>query len=262
MTRSPKRIVASSPVAGPAALDPISEADPIRILLIEDNHSYRETLTYVLLKQGFAVQSVGDGASPLGALDAAVDIDVVVLNWRLPKTPGIDLLARLRQQGINIPLVLLTDLAYVADEHLAFDGEANDLKPRGVEVLARRLGGVVETLKRADQPRSDKAMLCGELLLRPDFSRAYWKEVDINLTHGEYNIVHLLASNVGEYVSYRRVYDCLRHEGFVAGRGALGYRANVRSAIKRIRDKFRVLDPTFDKIENYSNFGYCWKKLT
>jgi two-component system response regulator ChvI len=210
------------------------------------------------LEQGFAVQSFGDGVSPLGALDTAGDIDVIVPNWRLPKTSGINVL--LRRQGISFPLVLLTDLVHVADECLAFDGEANDLKSRGAEVLARRLGGMVEALKSTDQPRSDKAMLCGKLLLRPDFRRAYWNEVELDLTLGEYNIVHLLASNVGRYVSYRNVYDCLRHDGFIAGKGTLGYRANVRSAIKRIRGKFRALDPTFDKIENYSNFGYCWKK--
>ncbi|MEA2801060.1 MAG: two-component system, OmpR family, response regulator ChvI, partial [Rhodospirillaceae bacterium] len=38
------------------------------------------------------------------------------------------------------------------------------------------------------------------------------------------------------------------------------YRANVRSAIKRIRNKFRALDPAFDEIENYTGFGYCWRK--
>jgi two-component system response regulator ChvI len=63
---------------------------------------------------------------------------------------------------------------------------------------------------------------------------------------GEYNIVHLLAANVGRYVTCRAIYDRLRHEGFIAGDGPDGYRANVRSAIKRIRNKFRALDPTFD----------------
>ena len=119
---------------------------------------------------------------------------------------------------------------------------------------------MAEALKSTDQPRSDKAMLCGKLLLRPDFRRAYWNEVDLDLTLGEYNIVRLLASNVGRYVTYRAIYDRLHYEGFIAGSGADGYRANVRSAIKRIRGKFRALDPAFDKIENYSNFGYCWKK--
>jgi two-component system response regulator ChvI len=63
---------------------------------------------------------------------------------------------------------------------------------------------------------------------------------------------------VGRYVTYRAVYDRLRHEGFIARSGDEGYRANVRSAIKRIRNKFRECDPAFEEIENYPAFGYCW----
>jgi len=103
-------------------------------------------------------------------------------------------------------------------------------------------------------------MICGKLLLRPSVSRAYWDAADLGLTLGEYNIVRLPASSVGRYVTYRAIYDELHYEGFIAGSGADGYRANVRSAIKRIRNKIRDVDPTFDKIENYIGFGYCWKK--
>jgi two-component system, OmpR family, response regulator ChvI len=105
-----------------------------------------------------------------------------------------------------------------------------------------------------------QTMICGKLLLRLDVSRAYWQDLDLGLTLGEYNIVHLLASNVGRYVTYRAIYDRQHYEGFIAGDGADGYRANVRSAIKRIRNKFRSFDSTFDEIENYNSFGYCWKK--
>ena len=91
-------------------------------------------------------------------------------------------------------------------------------------------------------------------------SRAYWSDSDMSLTKGEYKIVHLLVSNVGRYVTYRAIYDRLHYEGFIAGSGDDGYRGNVRSAIKRIRNKFRDLDPTFAEIENYSSFGYCWGK--
>jgi two-component system response regulator ChvI len=103
-------------------------------------------------------------------------------------------------------------------------------------------------------------MICGKLLLRPDVSRAYWDGVDLDLTVGEYNIVHLLASNVGRYVTYRAIYDRIHHEGFIAGRGPHGYRPNVRSTIKRIRNKFRERDPAFVEIENYTCFGYRWGK--
>jgi two-component system response regulator ChvI len=77
---------------------------------------------------------------------------------------------------------------------------------------------------------------------------------------GEYKIVQLLASNVGRHVSYRAIYDRVHYEGFIAGTGDHGYRSNVRSVIKRIRNKFRALDPTFSEIENYQSFGYCWGK--
>ena len=120
--------------------------------------------------------------------------------------------------------------------------------------------GVVKASKRTDQLQSDGSMICGKLLLRPDVGRAYWQDADLDLTLGEYNIVHMLASNLGRYVTYRAIYDRLHYEGFIAGSGPDGYRANVRSAIKRIRNKFRDLDPTFDKIENYTGFGYCWRK--
>ena len=97
-------------------------------------------------------------------------------------------------------------------------------------------------------------------MLKPEISRAFWNGVDANLTLGEYKLVHLLVSKAGSFVTYRAAYDRLRFEGFIAGSGNNGFRANVRSAIKRIRNKFRACDPAFDEIENYTGFGYCWRK--
>ena len=158
--------------------------------------------------------------------------------------------------------MLLTGQALPSHECLAFDKGAVDVicTSRGSDVLIRRLKSVVKASKRTDQPQVDRSIICGKLVLRTDVSRAYWNQVDVDLTLGEYNIVHLLASKAGNFVTSRAIYDRMRHEGFIAGEGAEGYRANVRSAIKRIRNKFRDFDPTFDKIENYTSFGYCWKK--
>jgi two-component system response regulator ChvI len=102
---------------------------------------------------------------------------------------------------------------------------------------------------------------CGRLMLKPGVSRAYWDDCDINLTLTEFKIVHLLASNVGGYVTYRAVYDCMHYVGFIAGSGENGYRTNVRSCIKRIRNKFRAVDADFAEIDNYQSFGYRWGKL-
>ena len=236
----------------------VNEPDAIRVLLIKDDAIDRGFLAHELSKQGLAVQTV---ASLAGAPDAVGDADVIVLCGRADNS-SIDLLSKLYRLGLNVPVVLLTDQASPAHECLALDEGASDVmcKTRGSEVLARRLQAVVKTFGRTDKPRAGGRMICGKLLLRPDVSRAYWKDADLGLTLGEYNIVYLLASNVGRYVTYRAIYDRLHYEGFIAGDGADGYRANVRSAIKRIRNKFRSLDPTFDEIKNYNGFGYCWKK--
>jgi two-component system, OmpR family, response regulator ChvI len=250
--------LSSSPVPGV-----VGKMDVIRVLLVEDDQSYREILADELSEHGFSVQSFGDGASLMAAVDAALDADIIVLDWSLPKTSGIDLLPQLRRRGVRLPTVFLTGRALTEYESLAFDRGAIDFidKARGVDVLVKRLRRAVEaaTPAAAHQP-ADKSMVCGRLVLRPSVSRAYWNQVDVGLTLGEYNIVQLLASNAGRYVTYRAIYDRLHYEGFIAGSGEHGYRANVRSAIKRIRNKFRECDPAFVEIENYTAFGYCWGK--
>ena len=180
----------------PALLAAASEPDAVRVLLIEDGVIERGFLTDELSKQGFAVQTV---ASLPGAADAARDADVIVLHCDRAKKFSIDLLVKLHRLGFNVPVVLLTDRALPSYECLALDKGAVDVisKSRGSEVLARRLKCVVEAFRRADQPRSDRSMICGKLLLRPDISRAYWKDADLDLTLGEYNIVHLLAVERG-----------------------------------------------------------------
>jgi len=266
--------------ARPAASAGIGQAELRRVVLVESDQYYREVLTFELLRQGFVVHAFADGASLLGSLATAVDADLAVLDWDLPKMPGIQLLAQLRQHGVTLPVVFLTGKVIAGDDHdrcllaprealnaneyMAFDQGAVDFiaKSRDRQVLVRRLRSVVELAKPKPKTKTDlpvqERLTCGKLLL--ESSRAYWNQVDIDLTLGEYNIVHLLASKAGSFVTYRSVYDRLRHEGFIAGEGAEGYRANVRSAIKRIRNKFRALDPAFDEIENYTGFGYCWRK--
>jgi two-component system response regulator ChvI len=261
-----------------AALAAIGKAELRRVVLVESDQYYREVLTGELLRQGFVVHAFADGASLLGSLATAINADLAVFDWDLPTMPGLKLLAQLRQHGVNLPVVFLTGKVIAGDDHdrcllapretlnayecMAFDQGAVDFiaKSRDRQVLVRRLRSVVELARprtKSDLPFQER-LACDKLLL--ENSRAYWNQVDVDLTLGEYNIVHLLASRAGSFVTYRSVYDRLRYEGFIAGTGEDGFRANVRSAIKRIRNKFRACDPTFDEIENYTGFGYCWRK--
>ena len=232
----------------------------IRILFVEDDDYYREVLEQELAEHGFAIRSFADAASLLGSIELVADADVILLDWALPRTSGIDLLPQLRRRGVNLPVVFLTGLASTVHETLAFDRGAIDFidKTRGVDVLVSRLKRIVGSYKPIADRQADKFIACGKLLLKPEMSRAYWNGVDVGLTIGEYKIVQLLASNAGSYVTYRAIYDRMTYEGFIAGVGNIGYRTNVRSAIRRIRNKFRERDPGFVEIENYVGFGYCW----
>ncbi len=261
-----------------AALAAIGKAKNRRVILVESDQYYREVLTVELLRQGFAVHVFADGASLLGSLATTIDADLAVLDWDLPTMPGIKLLAQLRQHGVNLPVVFLTGKVIAGNEHercllaprealnafekMAFDQGAVDFisKSRDRQVIVRRLRRVVDLAKPKTDVVIEERVACDKLLLKPESSRAYWNQVDVGLTLGEYNIVHLLVSHAGSFITYRAVYDRLRYEGFIAGIGEDGYRANVRSAIKRIRNKFRACDPAFEEIENYTGFGYCWRK--
>jgi two-component system response regulator ChvI len=210
------------------------KTDPIRILLVEDDDDYREIVSSELSWHGFDVRSFADGDSLLGSLDITADADVIVLDWRLPNISGIDLLPQLRERGVNLPVVFLTSHPEPVYEKLAFERGALDF----IDIV------------------------CGKLVLRRNIYRALWNEVDVGLTVSEYDIVDLLASNVGRYQAYRAIYDLQYYEGFVAGQGNHGYRTNVRSSIKRIRKKFCKLDPTFAEIQNSITLGYRWRGLT
>jgi two-component system response regulator ChvI len=241
--------------------DTRSKTDAIRVLFVEDDELYREALADELSDHGFAVEGFADAAALGVRLDGTADFDVILLDWDLPHTSGIDLLSQLRRRGIDLPVMFLTGHGLTANEILAFERGAIDFidKTRGGEVVVRRLRLVVDSTRPAAtglQP--DERVVCGKLVLRPAIGRANWNDADLGLTIGEFNIVYLLASNVGRYLSYRAIYDRMHYEGFIAGSGDDGYRTNVRSTIKRIRNKFREIDPAFEEIKNSIALGYCW----
>lgn len=234
----------------------------IRLLFVDDDDDYREAVTDELTDLGFAVESFATAAALTEALADGTEANIIVLDWGLPDLDGIELLPRLRRQGIHLPVVFLTGQSSQAHEQLAFDRGALDFvdKSRGVPILAKRIRLLVGPGKRPADGPVEETLHCGRLKLKPRVSRAFWDDNDVNLTLTEFNIVRLLASRIGDHVTYRAVYDCMHHEGFIAGSGEHGYRTNVRSSIKRIRSKFRAIDPGFAEIENYPSFGYRWGK--
>lgn len=250
----------SNPGFRPGASNPADR--PIHLAFVEDDDAYREAISGELADHGFAVESFSDSPALLDSLAAGAAAEIILLDWNLPSVSGIDLLPKLRNSGISLPVVFLTGRSQPVYEKLAFDRGAHDFidKARGVQILARRLRLVADSARKPEKPAFEGNFHCGQLLLKPSESRAYWRDLDINLTVTEFKIVHLLASNVGGYVTYRAIYDRMHYVGFIAGSCEDGYRTNVRSCIKRIRNKFRSIDPDFAEIENYQAFGYRWGK--
>ena len=241
----------------------------VRIVLVDDDDSFRESLGLNLIDEGFAVVSFDAGAPALDYFGRGGAADVILLDWRMPGMNGLEVLRRLRRAGSTTPVIFLTVLSDDIYEEAALEGGAVDFvdKSRRLSILVKRLQLITEGMRpvaessgaagEARRPPGEVINL-GPLELRFDINRASWSGNTLDLTLTEFKIVALLALRAGEDVGYREIYDLVHGKDFVAGYGAEGYRANVRTFIKRIRKKFRDSDPDFDQIHNYAGFGYRW----
>jgi two-component system response regulator ChvI len=235
----------------------------IKVLHVEDDLNCREAIADQLSDHGFVVHGFADALSLADGLALFSEADIILLDWDLPGVSGIELLVALRECGVNLPVVFLTGYAFTAQENLAFESGAVDFidKTRGVEILATRLRRLLNAPKSVAPP-PESLVVCGKVVLNPNVSRAYWNDSDVGLSLVEYNIVHLLTSKAGRWVTYRAIYDRVHYEGFIGGSGADGYRINVRGIIKRIRKKFLECDEAFAEIENFVGLGYRWANTT
>ena len=245
-----------------------SSIAPPRVLVADDDPLFRESLSANLLDAGYEVTGFADGDAVLEFLEAGRGGDLILLDWKMPKVNGIEVLRRLRAAGNATPVIFLTVLSDQFYEEAALHGGAVDFveKSRSFSILVKRieltLGGPKQ--QRAGAPAlpvaMDRDVVLGGLHLAVATGRARWGRSEVPLSFTEFRLVHSLASRPGHDIGYRELYDMLHGAGFVAGPGADGYRSNVRTFIKRIRQKFREIDPHFDAIENYPGFGYRWRQ--
>lgn len=239
-----------------------SEPRHISVLLVDDDDLYRDALHLHLSDAGLEVASFGAGRAGLDHLDAGNSANVILLDWRMPEMNGLEVLRQLRERGIATPVIFLTALSDDIYEEAALAGGAVDFidKSRRLSILVRRIELIAEgqrPLPDGTQPQPAQVRL-GQLELRFDINRAFWNGQGVDLTLTEFRMVSQLALKPGEDLSYRELYDLVHGKDFLAGSGTEGYRANVRTFIKRIRKKFRDVDSGFDQIHNYAGFGYRW----
>jgi len=234
----------------------------MRVLFVEEDQRCRERIGRQLSSIGFAVRSFADGKALLTALgrDAEGDV-IVVVDGPLATWSGLELLAQLHRHPTGLPVVVLSGQSQAAPGKMEYRESAIGLldKAHGLDAVVGRLKRTVRTARLIAEPAPAKEIVSGRLVLRMDISRAFWNGVDVGLTYCEFRILYLIVSSVGRFVTYRSIYDCMHYKGFVAGSGEYRLRRNVRAAIKRIRNKFRHLDPAFAEIETYRSFGYRWR---
>ncbi len=244
--------------------DAESREAPLRVLLLDDDPLFREALSTNLADERIEVSAFADGRALLSFLDNHnwQDYNALLLDLRMPVMSGIEVLHAMRGAGIQMPVVFLTTYSEEVYEQAALEGGAVDFvdKSRSLAILVARLKIIAQGAKAPSGGEGEADQIrVGALFLNLRSARADWREQPVPLTVTQFRIVHLLAARAGEDVSYRQIYDVVHGEGFAAGEGEDGYRVNVRSLIKRIRQAFRELDPNFDEIRNYPAFGYRWK---
>lgn len=232
------------------------------ISIVDDDDLFRESLTGNLEDEGYVVTCYTRGAEILSAYESGTAADLILLDWKMPEMNGIEVLRQLRSRAISTPVIFLTVLSDQIYEEAALLGGAIDFveKSRSFAILKKRIDLALASAIAAGGDRvTGQELIVGSLQLDTAGKLVHWKGEPVALTVGEYDIVETLAARAGDNVSYRDIYDVVRGEGFAAGFGEEGYRQNVRTFIKRIRSKFRDMDPEFEAIENYPGFGYRWQ---
>jgi two-component system response regulator ChvI len=248
----------------PAATDPTSAMTQRRLIVVDDDRLFLSVFAANLQAGGYHPVCFEDAEAALAALKSGETACACVLDLDMPRLDGLAFLRALREAGIVVPVVFVTShSAPLFEEQALRDGAVDFIdKSRGPAIILHRLdlatrrhGG------RAGSPTATAAadLQRGRLTLRCQSRRALWDGVEVPLTRTEFEVVLRLASAAGDDVSYRDLYDVIKGEGFVAGPGEDGYRANVRSMIKRIRRKFEEIDAHFAALGTYPGFGYRWR---
>lgn len=232
------------------------------VMVVDDDELFLESVSTNLADAGYRAKPFPGGMEAISYLCGQPEADLVLLDWKMPGITGIEVMQRLRAEKIDIPIIFLTVLSDQIYEEAGLLGGAVDFveKSRSFAILLRRIELILQGKKerwQASAPLGEPEAHAG-LNLRYDSRRATWRNANVSLTLTEFNIIAYLIEHARRDVSYREIYDIVHGEGFVAGDGEIGFRANVRAFIKRIRQKFRDVDPQFSQIKNYPGFGYRW----
>jgi DNA-binding response OmpR family regulator len=183
---------------GPAVQRQAGGPGRMRILLVEDETALGTLLKHGLEEQGYAVDVAADGEDAL-AFTATEPYDLVVLDVMLPDLDGFSVCRRLRSDGANMPVLMLTALDSIEDRVAGLDSGADDYLPKPFdprELLAR-----VRALLRREQSSRDPKLRLADIELDTGSQEVRRGERAIELTKREYAILELFLRNANRVLS-------------------------------------------------------------
>ncbi|MBX7496560.1 response regulator transcription factor [Qipengyuania sp. 6B39] len=230
------------------------------IALVDDDRNILTTVSIALQAEGFATRLYSDGEAALGAL-LNNPPDLAIFDIKMPKMDGMELLRRLREQS-PLPVIFLTSKDDEADEAAGLQMGADDYiaKPFSLRLLLARIHAILRRsdarrplvmTDTADHPPQEEIER-GRLHMDPARHHVTWDGSPVSLTVTEFLLLEALASRPGVIKSRNQLMDAAYPDDvFVDDR-------TVDSHIKRMRRKFRSVDPEFSAIETLYGAGYSF----
>jgi DNA-binding response OmpR family regulator len=184
--------VADAPAAGPV------------VLLVDDDPAIRRAVAAGLELEGFAVVPASGGRAALEAA-ARVRPAVILLDLSMPDLDGLEVLARLRAAGDQVPVCVLSARDEVDDRVAGLQAGADDyvVKPFALEEVVARL----HALLRRRPAGADETLSVGDLRLDPRGRVAHRGDRELDLTRREFELLHLFMRHPGEILDRTRLHE-------------------------------------------------------
>jgi len=231
-----------------------------RIALVDDDRNILTSVSMTLEAEGFEVETFNDGQSALDAFGHRMP-DMAVLDIKMPRMDGMDLLQRLRRKASNLPVIFLTSKDDEIDEVLGLRMGADDYvkKPFSQRLLVERIRALLRRQEAiasdaTDNPEESKLLERGDLVMDPLRHSVSWKGKDVSLTVTEFLLLQALAQRPGFVKSRDQLMDVAYDDQvYVDDR-------TIDSHIKRLRKKMRGVDNGFSAIETLYGIGYRYNE--
>jgi len=175
------------------------EKDKEHILIIEDEDNIARILQLELEHEGYEVGRAADGRSGLEMAQSS-EWHLILLDVMLPELNGIEVLRRLRQADSATPVILLTARDTVPDKVSGFEHGANDYitKPFAMEELLARVRNILRIFKASREGDNDDTLKIGDLTIELISRKVFRKDVSIDLTPREFELLLYLARHKNE----------------------------------------------------------------